>query len=262
MAEAGFRLALAQSPGALKTPEERLNWLAAQIPDVVGRGGDLLLLPELFTCGYNIGSALADRAEPPDGPTMRAVGALARQHRLAIACGYAERAGDHVFNSAIFLGSDGVELGHHRKLVLPPGFEHDHFTPGKGVMSFQWRGVTVAMLICYDAEFPESVRFAANLGAELVLVPTALGADWDWVATTMIPTRAFENGIYLAYANHSGSEGDLTYLGKSVIAAPDGSEAARAGSGVEVLLTDIDPSRVRSAQGHLPYLHDLKTLRL
>jgi predicted amidohydrolase len=106
------------------------------------------------------------------------------------------------------------------------------------------------------------MRHVAGLGAELVAVPTALSAEWGWVARTMLPTRAYENGLFLAYANHAGHENGLDYLGASFIAAPDGRELARAGSGPEVLLAEIDPARVAAARARLPYLVDRKGLRL
>jgi predicted amidohydrolase len=95
-----------------------------------------------------------------------------------------------------------------------------------------------------------------------VLVPTALGADWGWVADTMLPTRAYENGVFLAYANGSGTQGDMEFLGKSVIAAPNGTELARAGRGSEILYALLDPAMVRKAQLRLPYLLDRTSLDL
>jgi len=67
-------------------------------------------------------------------------------------------------------------------------------------------------LICYDAEFPETFRNVASQEVQLVLVPTALSAQGGSVALQVIPTRAFENGIFVAYANHSESECNITRI--------------------------------------------------
>ncbi len=160
------------------------------------------------------------------------------------------------------IGPDGALLGHHRKLAIPPGFERAHFSAGAGATLFDYRGFKIATLICYDAEFAETVRHVAALGADLVLVPTALGAAWGWVAETMIPTRAYENGVFLAYANGAGAQGDMTFLGQSVIAAPMGVELARAGSEPEILYATLDLDQVATAQARLPYLQDRTTLHL
>lgn len=257
-----LRLAVAQSPADLATPAERLAWLSQTLPEVAAAGADLLLLPELFACGYNIGALLAERAEPQDGAFAKAIAALAREAGIAIHYGFAERAGAQVFSAALCIGPDGKLLGHHRKLVVPPGFERDHFVAGRGCRLFTYRGYAIATLICYDAEFAETARHVAGLGADLILVPTALGAAWDWVASTMIPTRAYENGVFLAYANSAGTENGFSFLGKSLIAAPDGKELARAGHAPEVLYADLDRARVQEAQARLPYLNDRSSLQL
>ena len=95
----------------------------------------------------------------------------------------------------------------------------------------------------------------------MIIVPTALGADWAIVADKLIPTRAFENGVWLAYANHAGIENQLPYYGGSCIAAPNGSEAARAGVAEELIIANVDIESVQKAQARLPYLQGVKQLR-
>ncbi len=257
-----MRLAVAQAPANLPDPQARLDWLRAELPDIAAQGAKLVLLPELFACGYNIGADLASRAEALDGPTFDAMAKMAQEFSIAIHYGFSERSGDDLFNSALCVSANGQCLVHQRKLAIPPGFERDYFSPGAGCELFELGGLKIATLICYDAEFGETVRHVAGMGAHLVLVPTALGANWGWVAKTMIPTRAYENGVYLAYANSAGTENGIDFLGASVIAAPDGSEDARAGSAIEVLYADLDIARVKAAQDRLPYLNDRKLIVL
>lgn len=258
----GFRLVVGQSPGELVGRAARLDWLAALLDGLGDRGGDLVLLPELFLTGYNVGPRIEDLAEPADGPSASEVSGLARRHGVAICYGYAERTGDTVHNAAQCFGPDGARLGGHRKLVLPPGFETAQFTPGAGCEVFCHGGLRIGILICYDAEFPETARSLARAGADLILVPTALGAQWEWVSRTLIPARAYENGVYLAYANHAGVENGLAYLGQSFIAAPDGAELARSRSGLGVLTADLDLARIGEARRRLPYHRDLGRLIL
>lgn len=255
-----LRLAVGQSPAELSSVAERLAWLQDQLPDVVSHAADLLVLPELFATGYNIGDQVAARAEPADGAIAATIAELARSHGLAIHYGFAERDGVELFNAAQCFGPNGQRLGFHRKLALPPGFERDHFLPGQGSELFTFRGVRIATLVCYDAEFPETARHVASLGAEVILVPTALGAEWDWVAQRMIPTRAYENGVFLAYANSAGVENGLAFLGRSFIAAPDGQELARAGNAPEIIHATLELDRVAAAQARLPYLIDRRSI--
>lgn len=256
-----FCLAVGQSPAEIATPEARLEWLRDVLPEVAFKQTDLLLLPELFATGYNIGDQIAARAEPADGPIGQTIAALAKASGVAIHYGFAEAVGEDIFNTAQCFGPDGKRLGGHRKLAIPPGFETDHFKHGERCSLFSYRGLRIATLICYDAEFPETARHVAAMGAELILVPTALGAQWGWVSHKLIPTRAYENGVFLAYANSAGIENGMHFLGQSFIAAPNGEELARAGSSPELIYAAIECGRVAEAQSRLPYLKDLKMLK-
>lgn len=241
---------------------QRLEALRRVLGEPGLASAQLVALPELFMSGYDVGDDLDHRAEPIDGPFATAVSRLARQSGRAILYGYPEAAGGRRYNSAACFGPDGALLANHRKLVLPPGFETRCFHPGQGATLFSLGGVRLALLICYDAEFPEAVRAVARQGAEAVIVPTALKDRWASVAYRMMPTRAFENGVYLIYANHAGREGATTYLGASCVVGPDGEDLARAGAGEETLLASLDTARVREAQARLPYLRDIDGLRL
>ncbi|WP_146345763.1 carbon-nitrogen hydrolase family protein [Falsiphaeobacter marinintestinus] len=256
-----MRLAVVQAPAQLDGSAARLNWLEGCLGEIAQQGADLVVLPELFACGYNIGDALISEAEAADGPVFAAMSEMASRFGVAIHYGFAERDGDKLFNAAICVSPDGEVLCHHRKLTIPPGFECDYFTPGQGCQVFTYRGLRIATLICYDVEFPETVRHVAAEGAELVLVPTALGADWSWVAHSMIPTRAYENGVFLAYVNSAGVENGMEFLGASVVAAPDGVEVVRAGRAPDIVYADLDKARVTAAQTLLPYLVDRKAIR-
>lgn len=245
-----MKLGVYQCAAAGRTAEERLAILDRHI---AGQECDLVLCPELFLSGYRADAA--GLAEAPDGPFAARVAQLARSHETAIAYGYPERAGDRLFNSALLIGADGVVLANHRKrLPSPQSFEETTFANGKSVTFAETNGIRIAMIICYEVEFPESLRQAARGGAHLVLVPTALGAEWGVVAEKLVPTRAFENGVWLAYADHAGEEDGLAFYGGSRIVAPDGAEVA-ADVGAETLITAaISRNRVESAQARLPYL--------
>ena len=83
------------------------------------------------------------------------------------------------------------------------------------------------MAICYDVEFYELVRAYALAGAEIVLVPTVNMQPYTGIATRVVPARAEENEIYVAYANRVGSEGNFEYCGLSCVVGPDGLDHAR-----------------------------------
>ena len=246
--------------------DARLARLRAAIEGARGDSGhpvELVLCPELFASGYNVADDLHALAEPAAGAFFSRFAALAKSLDTAIAYGYPERDEGRIYNAAALVSADGELLANHRKQLNSPGsFEVDCFTPGDRPTMLTYRGIEIAILICYEVEFPEAVRGAAAAGAGLVLVPTALGAQWGVVAERVVPARAFENGVWLAYANHAGSENGLDYLGGSVIVAPDGHIEAAAGADEALIVAAIDARRVAAAQQRLPYLEDRKRYRI
>ncbi len=247
-------LAVAQGPINCRGPQKRLDWLANLLDTLSDKEIDLLLLPELFLSGYHVGEKLREWAEPADGPMGARISVLAKKHRLAIHYGFPEFTSQGMYNSAQCFDSQGHVLCCQRKLMLPPGFEVDYFKQGKGCQLFSLKGFKIATLICFDAEFPETFRHVSDMGADLVLVPTALGAEWGHVAQHVMPTRAFENGVYVAYANRASEEDGAAFYGGSCIIAPNCTELARAGRDEEVLISKLVLDNVSKARERLPYL--------
>jgi predicted amidohydrolase len=237
--------------------DERLSRLEGALK---GQTLDLVVCPELFATGYHLENGHGALAEPSDGRYLDAFSALAKRHEIAIAFGYPEAA-DRTYNAAAVVSADGTLLANHRKRLASPGsFEEHSFANGNAPTHFDLAGLRIAVAICYEIEFPETARGAALSGAALLIVPTALVAQWPVVAERIVPARAFENGLWLAYANHSGSELMHEYLGGSRIVAPDGDEVAIAGRSEEMLMAEIDAKAVAKARMRLPYLRDCAAL--
>lgn len=237
--------------------EERMARLDAALAE---QAFELLVCPELFASGYHIEGSHRDLAEPSDGRYALGVAELAQRHCSAIAFGYPEKA-DQVYNAVAVIGADGRLIANHRKRLAPPeSFEGNTFVNGDRPTMFDLAGLRVAVAICYEIEFPETARSAGLSGADLLIVPTALGAAWPVVAERIVPARAFENGLWLAYANHGGKELTHEYLGGSRIVAPDGREVAVAGRKEDLLSAEVDVEAVAAARKRLPYLRDCTVL--
>jgi len=246
----GLRIALWQTGSA------DLEGLRSRAAEASGRGARLLITPEAFTTGYNV-PGLADRAQPADGPWLAEIGAIAREKGIAILYGYPEQVGEAVHNSAQLVDRDGQVLARYRKSHLYGELDRRTFTPGEGdFVVADLDGVRVGILICYDVEFPEAVRALALAGADLIAVPTALMRPYEVVARTVVPARAYENQVYVAYANRSGTEAGLTYCGESCVATPSGDLLARAGDGDELIFADIDRERLAELRAENTHLRD------
>lgn len=251
-----MRLAVFQGPGVSRSPDENREIMARVARESAAEGCGLVMFPELFASGYNIGDRMFDLAEPADGPTAAALAAAARECGIAILAGYPERDGNAVYNSAMLIGPHGKRLANARKTHLFGAMEKSLFAPGDALTLANLGDLRIGILICYDVEFPEAVRELVLQGAELIAVPTALMHPFDRVAQWLLPVRAFENQVFVAYANRCGSEGDIEYCGLSCIIAPDGSELARAKKAEELLIADIDPGAFEQARRDNPYIAD------
>ncbi|GAA2275574.1 carbon-nitrogen hydrolase family protein [Streptomyces hawaiiensis] len=252
-----MRTALLQSSGRPGSTVENLKVLDDAAGRAAAAGAGLLVTSELFLTGYAIGDRIGRLAEPADGDCADAVAEIATSHNLAIAYGYPERDGEAVFNSVQLISADGSRLANHRKTHLFGCFERDHFTPGDlPVVQAEIDGLRVGLLICYDVEFPENVRAHALAGTDLLVVPTAQMHPFQFVAESVIPVRAFENQMYVAYVNRVGPEGEFEFVGLSTLAGPDGVARTRAGREEELVLADVDPAFLAASRENNPYLRD------
>ncbi|WP_369245181.1 carbon-nitrogen hydrolase family protein [Streptomyces sp. R41] len=252
-----MRTALLQSSGRPGSVVENLKVLDEATGRAAAAGAGLLVAPEMFLTGYAIGDDIARLAEPADGDSADAIAEIATRHGVAVAYGYPEREGESVFNSAQLISADGTRLANYRKTHLFGCFERDHFTPGEQpVVQAELGGLRVGLMICYDVEFPENVRAHALAGTDLLLVPTAQMHPFQFVAESVVPVRAFENQMYVAYVNRVGQEGEFEFVGLSTLAGPDGVARARAGRGEELVLADADPGFLTASREANPYLKD------
>ncbi|WP_121703027.1 carbon-nitrogen hydrolase family protein [Streptomyces sp. E5N298] len=252
-----MRTALLQSSGRPGSTAENLKVLDEAAGRAAAAGAALLVTSELFLTGYAIGDEIDVLAEPADGDAADAVAEITGRHGLAIAYGYPERSGESVFNSVQLISADGTRLADYRKTHLFGCFERDHFTPGEQpVVQAELNGLTVGLMICYDVEFPENVRAHALAGTDLLLVPTAQMHPFQFVAESVVPVRAFENQMYVAYVNRVGREGEFEFVGLSTLAGPDGIARARAGRAEELVVADVDPALLAASREANPYLED------
>ncbi|MFD7236921.1 carbon-nitrogen hydrolase family protein [Streptomyces syringium] len=256
-----LRIALYQGPSGVPTSTaDSLAALDGAARRATAAGARLLLTNELYLTGYALGDAVRDLAEPADGPGARAVARIAAEHGLAIGYGYPERDGTDpavIFNSLQLIGPDGERLANYRKTHLFGDFETTFFRPGdEPVVQADFAGLRLGLLICYDVEFPEPVRAHALAGTELLLTPTALMRPYEIVPQTIVPARAWESQLYIAYANRCGIEGDFSFAGLSCLAAPDGTVRARAGADEDLIVADVDPALLKASRAENTYLSD------
>lgn len=248
------------TPADLAAALQRLNHYAQL---AAADDSQLLIVPEASVTGYNIPrETMTQIALTADGEFTREVAALCRQYRIAIAYGFAEQDHGAYYNCVQIINRDGVVVGKYRKTHLWGDLDRTLFSAGNslecgaadGLVDID--GFRVGVLICYDVEFPECARALALKGADLIIVPTGLMQPFREVAEQVVPVRAYENQLYVAYANYCGCEGDLIYEGRSCIAGPDGRDIARADQQAELLTATLRQDDILKQRSILPYHRD------
>lgn len=244
-------------------------------------GARLVLLQELHTSLYfcqHESTALFDLAEPIPGPSTEWLGKLARTLGVVIVGSLFERRAPGLYhNTAVVLDADGRLAGRYRKMHIPddPGYyEKFYFTPGDlGFTPIDTAVGRLGVLVCWDQWYPEAARLMALAGAELLLYPTAIGANPEdpedererqrqaWI--TVQRGHAVANGLPVLVCNRVGFEPDPTgqwpgsrFWGSSFVAGPQGEVLAELGDAPDVLVTDIDLARSEQVRRWWPFLRD------
>jgi 5-aminopentanamidase len=236
---AGLTLALVQIAGTMQDVTQNLAEISIHAKHAKAAGADFVLFPECIVQGYNLGNALLGAAITENSPPIQKLQSIALAEGIAIGAGFIELEGSAVFNSMIVVNETGTVIAKYRKIHMDPQAD-SLFTPGVFLTTFEYRGFKIGCAICFDIEFPELARLYALQQVDLIIVPTALMAPADIIARKLVPVRALENNLFVAYANRTGSEGALNYVGQSCIIAPSGEDLARASRDAEMLVTRLD----------------------
>ncbi len=221
---------------------------------------DFVVFPELITAEL---MSMVGGGEPPEvfakvdfyrADYEKLFTELAKRYGCCIAAGsHIVKKMDHYYNTAHLFTPDGA-VHRQRKLHLIPMVEASLCTPGETVAVFQTEKVKVAMLICYDIEFPVTARLARLKGADLILTPSATaGARGFWRVRHCAQARCVENQVYTVHASMLGEaipevvfNGAASVLGPSDEGFPAGGVFAETPMDREAVATaEVDLDAVR-----------------
>lgn len=250
-------IALAQVLGD-PDPRKNLETARNQTREAARRGARIVVFPEMFMALPQKGIPLTETAEPLDGPFAGALAGLARENDLWIAATVWEHipGSDRVRNTAVLMSPEGKRVTAYRKLHLFDALsvrESDRMAPGDRLPEIvEAEGLRIGLSICYDLRFPEMFRHLADLGVDLILVPSAWYAgplkEDHWL--TLLRARAIENTCYIAGANLAGGP----FSARSMVIDPFGVVLSDGGEAPGLAFADIDPERIRAVREKLPAL--------
>lgn len=226
--------------------------------------GKVVVFPELSLTGYLPRDDLFRQAETETSPTIKAVLRLAKEAKKDIVFGAPmkdERVQGLVYNSCLLASGNG-KLFRYDKMYLPtfgPFEERVFFAEGRDVVVADGRHAKIGLTICYDMFFPELAKLETLLGAQLLVNISAAPTTSRPYFRRVMPGRAVENAIYVAYCNMVGVHGSLVFGGGSVVYGPRGDEIAR-GKDLEedIVQADIDLSDLDVARRFRPTVRDTR----
>jgi predicted amidohydrolase len=232
------------------SPDESIDLATAAIAEAGRRGAGIICFPECFVPGYR---ARGKGVPPPDGVFLErawsSIGDAARSAGVAVVLGTERLEEGKLRATALVIDSDGSRAGFQDKVQIDPS-EEGLYWPGDDRQIFRCGGLTFGVVICHEGwRYPETVRWAARRGAQVVFHPqfheaepgsfrpSTYGDPANSFHETAVLCRAAENTIYFATVNFA-SEGSPT---TSAVADPEGRLMAWQPYGVEgLLVTDLE----------------------
>lgn len=252
---------VAQWLSAPGEPKQNLSVALGIIDEAAARGVELLVLPELWSCGYRPETLAEDAgldAEPRDGRRAACLAQMAQRHGLFLAGSLPELGEDgSVYDTMLVFNPHGELAAWHRKAHLyRPAREHAVFAPGNRITTFDDPTLgRVGLVVGFEGDFPEVARSLALRGARLVLASCACEVEAAPAWELLHPAYALANSQWWLEANQAGTHGTTTLLGASRIVAPTGTVVATAQTAVpgrpspaELVVHRIDL--------HLAYRHE------
>jgi predicted amidohydrolase len=235
--------------------EVQKNWVRteARIVEAARQGAQAILLPELWTTGYNW-PAMPTLAEPGDGATVRRLRQLAARCSVTLVSGsIAEQRAGRIYNTSYVIAPSGAVLGAYSKQHLFPLLDEPRYmAAGDDPRPVDTPAGRWGQLICFDIRYPEAARGLALAGAQILWVP----AEWPhprlehW--RTLLRARAIENQFFVVAANRCGQGDGNTWCGHSQVIDPWGNILAEAGEDEETLYCTLDLALIAEVRARIP----------
>ena len=230
--------ALAQSHflvGDIKANAEKMRTLALQARE---QGADVIIFPELALLGYPPQDLLLRPSL--SGRIKSALSTLSDIDDIVMIVGYPHVDHHGTFNSAAIL-HNGHQKGFYHKQILPNYGVFDerrYFDKGRNQVLFDYKGITIGLLICEDLWEKGPIAELKKQGADLIVSLNASPFEIEKQDTrkTMLTKRSRENNLPIVYLNAVGGQDDLVFDGGSMAIQADGSVAHEASRFMNQLL--------------------------
>ncbi|MBP1948010.1 carbon-nitrogen family hydrolase [Virgibacillus litoralis] len=251
------KIAMIQMDIVYGEPKENFKRVKKEITNAVKTGAEVILLPELWTTGYDL-TRLDEIADKDAQESIAFLSELAKEFNVTLIGGsVADQRDDGVRNTLLVIDQKGKLIHKYSKLHLFQLMdEHLYLEAGQDEAEFTLDGEPAAGYICYDIRFPEWMRKSAVNGAKVMYVV----AEWPkpridhW--RTLLQARAIENQCYVVACNRVGADPKNEFGGMSLVVDPWGEIVAEGGSGEEIVTATVDFDLVDEVRGRIPVFRD------
>ena len=213
-------ITLVQMNVSLGCPEKNLARVK-KLLEPVSESSDIILLPELWSSGYDYEHFPRLAATTPT--MLGHMARIAETKGSYVGGSLVEADNGNFYNTFFLIDPKGKRLAAYRKIHLFSLMEEElHFSPGLKPCLVEICGRSAGLMTCYDIRFPELSRTLALQGAQLLLIC----AQWPRPRTphwrTLLRARAIENQLFVAACNRIGQGSEHRYPGSSAIVDPWG----------------------------------------
>jgi omega-amidase len=229
------------------------NYLKA-LTEVIDDEPSIILLPEMWATGFDYHN-LVSLSEYSKDVCNEIISRL-NENTLVIST-LPERNYNKVYNTVYALSSKGVVASYRKNFLFTPLREHEYIDQGNDTVVFDFLGVSVGLLLCYEIRFPELFRLTAKAGAEIIAVPAIWGAVKKDHWLTLLRARAIENQCFIAGCNTSVMHGKKDMpCGYSAFFDPWGEALYEPSANEGMYKAEFEPSKVKEIRETIPCYYD------
>ena len=195
-------------------------------------------------------------AEPPDGPSSRALSTMAEDHQLWIIAGLSMRREGQYLNSALAFAPDGSLVAtYDKQRLFGYAKETTVYSAGTSPCVIQVGELSLGLFVCFDLRFPELFReVGAEVDACVIIAnwPSARQRHWE----VLTQARAIENQCYVVGVNRIGEGDGLEYSGGSLILDPWGERCDTPVRDSSLRIGELSRSMVSGVREKFPLTED------
>lgn len=243
-----LNLSLAQIKVEIGKPEVNLQKALAMISKAANQGSQIVLLPELWTSGYDLahsGKYIAVNAE-----IILHLQQLAIEKNIVIGGSFITQQNNAYCNTFLLIGPPVENYPAYHKIHLFRLLKEEKWlTPGEQPVAPEFSWGKAGLSICYDLRFPELFRYYQAQNVDILLNVS------QWVQARLehwnilLRARAIENQFFMAAVNAVGMLNGQALAGSSAVISPWGETLVEAAASEEDLLSiSIDLNQVSEAK--------------